>query len=139
MVLGNFLDNPRAEVACLGCTRILVGFVRAVILDVLVNPDLLSHDALNVNLVCIVVVLDQSSLDGFLETLWVHREVLIGDECVYFILRLLPFLRALLILNLDLVTALIDLILLHTVGFGNDFAMASGCWEAIDVLLDLVA
>lgn len=62
VILCNLLHNPRTEVVtCVHFRSIIGAFLvlfSLILLDMFVNTDLLSHDALNVNLIGVVVVLD---------------------------------------------------------------------------------
>ena len=49
------------------------------VLNVLVDARLLSHDALDVNLVWVVLILDQSCLDGFFQSTRVHGHLTVRD------------------------------------------------------------
>ncbi len=48
--------------------------------DMLMNADLLSHDALNVDFVRVVIVLNQSNFYGFFEALRVNRQLFVRNE-----------------------------------------------------------
>ena len=79
-ILGNLLHNVRAKVV-VGNPAFTWRFTPALleVLDVLVDARLLSHDALNVNLVGVVLILDQSCLDGLLQSTWVHGHFPVRD------------------------------------------------------------
>jgi len=60
--------------------RRLLALALLVLRDLLVDADLLAHDALDVDPLRLVVVLDQRILYSLLQALRVHREVLVWDE-----------------------------------------------------------
>ena len=67
VVLGNLLDNSRAKIVVIDMSIILLAPRLPKVLNVLVDLHLLSHNVLDVNLVRVVVILDQSVLDGLSE------------------------------------------------------------------------
>ena len=79
-ILGNLLHNMRAKVV-VGNPAFNRRFTPALleVLDLLVDARLLSHDALNVNLVGVVLILDQCCLDGLLQSIWVHGQFPVRD------------------------------------------------------------
>lgn len=73
LILCNLLDNTRAEIVIRNAT--FDGHFTPTlfeVLDLLMYPCLLPHDALNVNLVGVVVIFNQRGLDGLLEPFRVH-------------------------------------------------------------------
>ena len=82
MVFSDLLDNPGAEVLLIAVRVVLLTLAVFVVLDVPVDANLFTHDALNVDLVWVVVVLYQSSLDGLFQSVWVHRQVLVWNQLV---------------------------------------------------------
>ena len=75
VVLGNLLDNSRAKIVVIDMSIILLAPRLPKVLNVLVDLYLLSHNVLDVNLVWVVVVLDQSVLYGLSQAFRVDRHL----------------------------------------------------------------
>ena len=67
VILSNLMNNPRAKIVVIDMSIILLAPRLPKVLNVLVDLNLLSHNVLDVNLVWVIVVLDQSVLDGLSE------------------------------------------------------------------------
>ena len=55
-------------------------FLLLVLFDVFMDSDLLSHDALQVNLFRIIIVLEESNFDSFLQSVTIDRQFLIWES-----------------------------------------------------------
>lgn len=117
------------------------------VLDVSVDTSLLSHDASNVDLVGIVLILDKSRLDGLLQPLRVNRQVTVGNQIVnriiavdHHLLGCFIFLRRSSNLRCCIWFHLVGwLFLVHVIGFSNDLTMSSRGGETLNVLIQLVS
>ena len=75
MVLGDLLDNPRAKIVVIDMSIILFAPRLPKVLNMLVNLHLLSHNVLNIDLVWVVVIFDQSVLNGLSEAFGINRHI----------------------------------------------------------------
>jgi len=82
VVFCDFLYNAGAEVGVFetGVLCALFATTLLELLDVFVDTHLFAHDALDVDLVWVVVVLDQRVFYGLAQTLGVHGQVLVWNQ-----------------------------------------------------------
>ena len=75
VVLGDLLDNPRAKIVVIDMSIILLAPWLPKVLNMLVDLHLLSHYVLDVDLVWVVVIFDQSVLDGLSEAFGINGHI----------------------------------------------------------------
>lgn len=143
MIFCNFFDYSRTKIVARFHWSLRLILFLFVLLDVLVYANLLSHNALNIDFLWIVIIFKQRYLDGLLETFRVHRQLLLGNHdiqaaCHVHLFRCCPR-RKLLLLNSNIISLSCLVVSWHLVLLCNDLSMGFSSWESIHVLFNLVS